>query len=210
MIAANQLKAVFQLRDFNSELNELSSYAANIKQERPICYLLCKYLRRRGYDAILEKNKHDFVVNGASIELKFHYDFDIVERLGKEVELFQGDINKLRKKAASGKKRTGWPVAPGILRDVVDKQPDIFVWIISSRDLSALPENIIKNRVCVGTQQLRYIEKHRRRASDFLQVADDFLDRVKQLRRFAMKKFTLKTNRDFPNDYHVYICEFEK
>lgn len=210
MITANQLKTVFQSPDFYSELNELSSYAANIKQERPIAYLLCKYLRRSGYDAILEKDKHDLVVNGASIELKFHYDFDVVERLGKELELFQGDINKLRKKAASGKMSKSWTVAPGVLRDVVDKQTDIFVWIISSRDLSALPlENTI-GRVCVGTQQLRYSKKYRLKALGFLQIVDEFLDKIKQQRRFAVEKFTLKTNGDFPSDYNVCICEFEK
>jgi hypothetical protein len=36
MITAEDIKAIFESSDFRTDLEELSSYAANIRQERPI------------------------------------------------------------------------------------------------------------------------------------------------------------------------------
>src|SRR4051812_31731969 len=60
--------------DFKQDLEEMSSYLASIKQERPIVYLLAKSLWKRGHKFDLEDKKTDLSINGKRIEFKFSYD----------------------------------------------------------------------------------------------------------------------------------------
>jgi len=44
MITAQDIKFILESDEFGSELEELSSYAANIRQERPIVMLIANFL----------------------------------------------------------------------------------------------------------------------------------------------------------------------
>ncbi len=68
-MVVEELIEIFKSPDFVMELEELSSYAANIKQERPIVLLFAKFFWRKKREVILEMNKCDLVVNGIKIEV---------------------------------------------------------------------------------------------------------------------------------------------
>lgn len=154
----DQLKKTFEDPEFGSELNELSSYAANIKQENSFHYLLAKYLNRsRGLNVTLEKKgrnlqpdwcykpkvnrrykpKTDLFLNGAKIEVKFHFECDLPS-LRKELEDYNYSINRLceeLKTRIKNQKSHTYTVAFPILKDIFCKEPDIFIWIIQSSNL---------------------------------------------------------------------------
>ena len=91
-------KAIFESPGYQHELEELNSYAANIKQERPIIWMLAKYLRRAGFVVALEKNKIDLVVGETRIEAKYNFEFELVDRLNKELDRVGWDLNELIRK----------------------------------------------------------------------------------------------------------------
>jgi hypothetical protein len=101
-----------------------------------------------------------------------------------------------------------WTVSPGIYKDVMVKHPDIFVWIICSRDLSKLTNDEI-SRVCIGVQQRRYNRDRPYESNqEFLEVAEGFLTKLQELRNFSLEKTTIMTNGDFPSAYHLMSCDF--
>ena len=59
MVNTQDIKNILDSSDFQSELEEMSSYAASMKQERPIVLLLSKYLWRQGHKAAPELWKCD-------------------------------------------------------------------------------------------------------------------------------------------------------
>jgi hypothetical protein len=53
-MAAAELRELIVCDEFKQDLEQMSSYLASIKQERPIVYLLAKCLWRRRYEFELE------------------------------------------------------------------------------------------------------------------------------------------------------------
>lgn len=205
MITAKELRAILESPEYVRDLADLSAYAASIKQERPMVLLLAKYLHRRQYRFALEEGGHDLVVDGTRIEFKFHYDFDIQQRLVKELEKHAGDIVEVSKAA-----HKTWSVIPGIYKDVISpKNADIFVWIICARDLDTLTDEDLK-RVCVGRQQKRHNRDNPYGSDRFLLIVDAFLESLQQLRKFSVETATIATKGDFPSSYHFWLCEFAK
>jgi hypothetical protein len=153
-MTAAELRDIFLSADFKMDLEALSSYLASIMQEAPIVHLLAKCPWKQKHLYALERNKrHDLTVwtpplpcgdSETSIEFKFNYETCAVklrEELGKFEEQLRGNAPK--KQAKKG----NWGVMPRIWKDVLDKNADIFVWIICSRDLSGLGENDLKGIV---------------------------------------------------------------
>lgn len=207
MITVEDLKTVFESSEFQVELEDLSSYAANIRQERPIVYLIAKHLWQRGYMLALEKNRCDLVVDDTSIEFKFHFDCDMLS-LQKELNRYGGDVEKLMQAVSVKEISSTWTVSPGIYKDVMIKRPDIFVWILCARDLSELTGDEI-SRVCIGAQQQKYSrDRAYELTREFLKVADGFLAKLQELRKFLLEKTTIVTYGDFPSVYYVMICGF--
>jgi len=127
----NIIKKALKSHAFIKELEQISSYASNIRQERPIVYLLAKHLNMAGtHKVILEYKtgkgtKCDLLLDGSKVEAKFHYTFDI-HQIDNEIKHPQ----KIKKN------NTNWVVLPLIDKDMKNKKPDIFIWIICARDLS--------------------------------------------------------------------------
>lgn len=207
MITVEDLKAVFESSEFQVELEDLSSYAANIRQERPIVYLLAKHFWKRGYKLALEKNRCDLVVDGTRIEFKFHFDCDMLS-LQKELDRYGGNVERLMQAVSMKEISSTWTVSPGIYKDIMIKRPDIFVWILCTRDLNQLTSDEI-SRVCIGAQQLRYNRDNPYELSgEFIEVADDFLAKLQALRKFSLEKTTIITNGSFPSAYYLMTCDF--
>lgn len=207
MITAQDIKAVFESSEFRSELEDISSYAANIRQERPIVLLFAKHFWQRRQKIALEKKKCDLVVDGTRIEFKFHFDYDMLS-LRKELSRYGDDVEKLMEAVSKKELSRTWTVAPGIHKDVMVKRPDVFVWVLCARDLSGLTKDDVGS-VCIGAQQRRYnrstpYESNR----GFLEVADGFLEKLRELRSFSLEKATVLTCSSFPSAYHLRSCDF--
>src|SRR5207245_5087909 len=118
---------------------EMSAYLASTMQERPIVHLLAKHLWRKGHKFELECKQTDLVVGEKRVEFKMHYDRE-QQDLGKELCRFDENLRAMWGAVQARSLTKGWSVGPKIYKDVCIKRPNIFVWIILSRDLSNVPD----------------------------------------------------------------------
>jgi len=207
MITAEDIKVIVESAEFRSELEDLSSYAANVRQERLIVMLIAKHFWRRGYNVALEKKKTDLVVDETRIEFKFHFDSDTLN-LEKELNRFDSNLEILMTAVSEKQISKTWTVSPGIYNDVIVKRPEIFVWILCTRDLSKVTNDEL-SRVCIGTLQQNYnrvrpYESNR----EFLKVTDSFLAKLQEIRNFSLEEITINVNSSFPSVYYLMLCEF--
>lgn len=207
MITTQDLKVILKSAEFGSELEELSSYAANIRQERPIVMLIAKHFWRCGHKVALEKNKCDLVVGETRIEFKFSFDSDTLS-LEKELKRFDGDLEMLMKAVSAKEISRTWTVSPAIYNDVIVKRPEIFVWILCTRDLSKLTTDEL-SRVCIASHQQRYNRSRPYESNQkFLEAFEGLLLKLRELRNFSLEKIRCATNNGFPSDYYFMVCEF--
>jgi len=101
------LKETIESEEYKEEISELSSYAANVKQEGEMV--------KKGYHVALEydkTDKHDLLLNDKILEAKFYYEEDIQYRLKGELEKVNNSIDKLLKELKDtldqGKYPSGW------------------------------------------------------------------------------------------------------
>jgi hypothetical protein len=111
-------------------------------------------------------------------------------------------------------KGSNWGVMPRIWKDVFDKKPDMFVWIICSRDLSGIGENHLRRTVNYWKPLKKYRRTHAYKTDrEFLVIVDGFLGVLQQLmsqqsRPFSVSTAEIETNGHFQSTYHFRICEF--
>lgn len=181
-ITVKDIKIILESSDFRNELEELSSYAAKIKQERPIVILIAKHFWRQGHQVVLEKNKCDLVVGETKVEFKFHFDWDM-GKLKKELDKFNGDVEALMGAVYKGEMHDKWTVSPAVYNDIVEKRPDIFVWIIHRRDLRKLSTDELSN-VCMAPDQQRYNQKSPFDSNEreTIEVAEGYLSKIQKIR----------------------------
>lgn len=201
-----ELRDILATSEFQQGLLDLSSYLASIMQERPIVYLLAKCLWKRGIKFELEAKRCDLVVNETRLEFKFNYN-KMVDLLSEELTTWD-KLEEMWAAVQAGQISKSWGVMPRIYKDVCDKKPDIFVWIICSRDLGKVADDEMK-RICVSREQCKYNTK-RPYSSDGndLTVADTFLNKLQVVRPFSLLKQDIETKGDFLSTYHFRICEF--
>lgn len=200
-MTGSELLDVFRSREFRAELSEMSSYLASVMQERPIVYLLAKYLWKKKIKYKLEHEHSDLYIDGTLVEFKFNY-ITCGATLRKEMNKHKGDFAR-----ASSK----WGVMYKIRRDILDKRPHLFAWIICSRDIRALSQED-KERVCVWKKQEKYNKTIPYESDgDCLTVVDEFLDHLKKERTFSCLAAKIVTEgAAFPSTYHLRICEFDE
>jgi hypothetical protein len=203
-----ELSKIFTSPEFNRDLGELSSYLASIMQERPIVYLLAKHLWKQGYKFELENKRRDLFVNDKRLEFKFNYDKMEIP-LKDELARWE-NLEKMWAAVQARHISKSWGVMARIYEDVCIKKPDIFVWIICSRDLSKLAANDLKRIAAYGDQRKYNAERPYDSKGGFLATADLFLERLQGIERFSVLKAEAVVNGDFPSTYHFRICEFPK
>jgi hypothetical protein len=204
---AIDLRDLFQSDDFKQGLEEMSSYLASITQERPIVYLLAKCLWQQRYKFELEDKKHDLSLDGKRIEFKFNWD-KCQKTLTEELAKCGDDLNKLPDAVQAGRIHKTRGVMYKIYKDVVDKKPDIFVWIICSRDLRKVAPDDLE-RICLWQEQRNYNAAYPYVSDgELLTVANSFLTKLRAIRAFTPLKQDIQTNGDFPSTYHFWICDF--
>jgi hypothetical protein len=211
-MTAAELRELFLSTDFKTGLEELSSYLASIMQEASIVHLLAKCMWKQKHLYALERNKrHDLTVwkpalpSGSkmtNIEFKFNYE-TCATKLGKELRSELGG-----NPPALEAKESTWGVVSRIRKDVLAKRPNMFVWIICSRDLSALSDNDLERIVNWKPLKKYRLTNAYKTDRDFLVTIDEFLQRLQQIRPFSVSTAEIETNGFFPSTYHFRICEF--
>jgi hypothetical protein len=203
-----ELGEIFSSSEFREGLQELSSYLSSIMQEGPIVHLLAKCLRKRNkYHFRLEHKDRDLMVNGKHAEFKFTYDW-----CGRQIEKELAQWPSLQDMWMLVKARklscSSWAFIPKVYKDVCEKRPDLFVWIICAWDLSGLPEADVA-RICRASEQIKYNQQHPFETDHgYLAIADILLRRLNAERRFQVVKGAIPTKGDFPSIYHFRICDF--
>ncbi len=209
-----EIKKTLSSKPFKRELDDLSLYAANIKQERQIIGLLAKLLvKRRLFDKISmekktgkkSKEKTDLRIDDEiSVEAKYNFDWDL-EKLDKEMTTFGYDVNKVARKVM--KKRDFWGISYGVIKDIVLKKPDIFMWIIVERDIGEVgqQQQTEKIDICLADQQ------RKSQAGGFGKIIDKFFKSIKVRRKFDLDKISVGAdNKHFKSRYHFFILNFAK
>jgi hypothetical protein len=176
------------------ELTELSAYGARIKHERPIVLLCAKYLWRSGHDTIAEGGQHDLTVNGVTFEFKHHFDWDIPKALTEGTRRQRGTSET-------------WRILPAIRRDITERRPDVFVWIISERALESVGREYCKGRVCFWRDQFRH-EKRGWTSKVMLRKASEILDGIAAPRASRSYSVSVETRTRFVSKYHFLIRDF--
>lgn len=125
MIITQDVKGILESGEFGNELEELSSYAANIRQERPIVMLIAKHLWQCGHKVALEEKKCDLVVDETRIEFKFSFDYDTLS-LEKELNRFNGNLQTMMQAVAAKEMSGTWTVSPAHLQRRNHKTPGDF------------------------------------------------------------------------------------
>ncbi len=213
-----ELRDIILSADFNAGLDEVSSYLASIMQEAPIVHLFAKYLWKKKHLYALERNKrHDLTVwtpglpageKESTIEFKFNYETCSV-KLSKELRNL-ADKLKAAVPTAIAVKESNWDVMPRIWKDICTKTPDIFVWIICSRDLSQLGDDEL-NRIVNWKPLKKYREHHPYKTDrEFLVAIDGFLGLLQRFRPFSILTAEVETSGSFPSSYHFRICDFAR
>jgi hypothetical protein len=211
-MTAADLMEIIRSPDFRTGLEEISSYLASIMQEGPIKHLLAKCLWTQKHLYALERNKlHDLTVwvsdpsvveNETTIEFKFNYDTCCSEKLAKELLRLANRSNDELEEVLG--KFSKWDVVRGIWKDVIKKEPNIFVWIICARDLSALSD-ADRKRIVNSEPLKKYTYKCDR---EYLAPAEQFLEFLKKFRPFRESWVEIETQGSFPSTYHFAICDF--
>jgi hypothetical protein len=202
-----ELRDVLRSPEFKEGLEELSSYLASIMQERPIVYLLAKCLWRQGHKFELEGGRCDLCLYDKRIEFKFNFD-RCEGRLAEELMKHGDDLSGMWKLAQAKAINKSFAVMPRVYADVCVKLPDVFVWIICSRDLSKISPADLK-RICMSREQCKYnAAKSAGQNGSSLKVVDAFLSKLQSVRNFRLLNLQIDTQGDFPSAYHFRICDF--
>ena len=215
-MTAADLTEIFTPSGFKIGLEEISSYLASIMQEDPIVHLLAKCLWRQKHLYALDRiNKHDLAIWTPShstrekqINLEFKFNYETLEsRLKKELEKLERTSDKnIRRLMEKG---SGWDIVPRIWKDVWKKKPNLFVWIICSRDLAALDDSDIERYVNWWKPLRKYRLTHACKTDrNFLKPVDRFLEILQKELDFTVDTVEIETNGHFPSTYHFRICEF--
>lgn len=205
--------------DCYADLKELSVWASNIKQEAPILHILAKLLVRNGYRVTLEvktrsnegkRIKSDMRINDSILEAKFCYEEDIFQKIRLLYEKvnhnYEQILDWLNQKIENDE-RFYFQLTWGILKDIFFKNPDIFMLICLSRDLSETSELELEN-INWTNNCLKYNKKRKYNHPDTLKILTDllrFIIHIKPCKYYVIEK---DVNIYFPSTYHFHILDF--
>lgn len=212
-MTAEELRAILCTEEFRTDLGEISSYLASIKQERPIVHLLAKHLWRRKRYIRLEHGHRDLMVEGTHVEFKFNFNWNVVT-VEKSLRSY-GDkpLDQMWSDVKAGKFSRSWNVLPQLYADLCLKEADLFVWVICARDLRGLSE-AARECACEAASQSRWDKSRQFSDRSYITVADQLLEKfraeLQPTRPFAVVKEDVVTSGDFPSVYHFRLCEFAK
>jgi hypothetical protein len=210
------LKAVLTSEGYRKDLGDLSFYAAHIKQERPMLFMLTKHLCKLGFEVVLEKKihryKYDLAVNNNTLEAKFYYEGDIELRFEGEMDKYRWNFESLKREVLKRKGRSlSWSMALPIIKDIFIKTPRIFMLIILSRDLITIKDTEPKllEQICWSKYETKYNEKYGYNNERYLKVIKKFFNHLEKKKHFKSAYLEIKTDTMFPSSYHIFLCDLD-
>lgn len=219
----NTIKDILQSSQFKTDLEGLSAYACNIKQENPIMILLAKYYFQKNKDVILEwkqkisgrrnPRKTDLVIEGIRIEAKFFFEFDI-KRIKDELEKLHWDLEVIINKIKTTKPNS-WSPSELILNDIFKREPEIFILIFWFRDI---PQNLTDADRIVDS---KYTQEYIRGLGNFStikknteEIIKKFFDALKIKKIYQLHPLPpIIVNSNikaisFSSEYYFYLLDF--
>lgn len=215
------MQEIFQSDNFFNEIKELSSWAANIKQEAPILQVLAKILQKNGYKVALEiktksehgiKSKPDMLINGTIVEAKFYYEEDIYQQIRLLMKKANNEISlilKWLKQKIENKQHFQFQPIWYILKDIFYKNLDIFVLIFLSRNLMHVPEQDLET-INWTDNCLKYNKAFGYNNQTTFIILDEFLAGIKKEKIFEYSLVNIDVNTKFPSTYHIHLFDFRK
>jgi hypothetical protein len=206
-MTAEELRTILTSDEYKHELESMSSYLASIKQERPIVYALAKLLWNRKLVFQVEAKRRDLMIGDTHVEFKYSFDCgmdglkdELKKYADKPLDVMWADV-------CAKKLSKTWAKMPQVYEDICIKKPDIFVWFVCARDLSAVSSEAVK-RICWSAEQCKWSSRNPYSDRSYLTVVDSFLERLQAVRAFSVIREEIATSGDFPSVYHLRICEF--
>lgn len=204
------IQKLLKASEFKKRLIRISSYSAFMKQERPIQYELVNLLDVANHKIWLEYVNTDIKCYNELIELKFFYEFDIVQ-LKKEIS----EISSMEqfKTNVESKKYSSSAIHAAIFKDLI-KGPDIFLLIILSRNLKLIENN---NEI---SERIKYFKKEFNAYKEtgycycneiLLNVVTNFIEQSKKFLQLPLSSkenfsyYAIETHTLFPSTYHFYL-----
>lgn len=188
---------------FKKELEDLSTYAANLKQEKPIALLLAKYLNSYRYPVVLDNKKGgrfcDLLLGNKAVEVKYNLDLGVVHQIDPDSELFDIQADKKSKS----------DTIPGIIKDVLIKRCDGFIWVVHSRDLRKLAEDDMFKAVHADLQK-EYNKTAEYTSAKHYDNAVGFIGKLRKERDCLVTEKRIDTKGLFPSTYYFFILDFTK
>jgi len=181
-----------------------------MKQERPIQYEMVNLLDIANHKIWLEYFNTDIKCYNELIELKFFYEFDMVQ-LKKEIS----EISSMEqfKTNVENKKYSSSAIYAAIFKDLI-KGPDIFLLIILSRNLKLIENNKeISERVKYFKKEFNaYKETGYCYCNEaLLNVVTNFIEQSKKFLQLPLSSkenfsyYAIETHTLFPSTYHFYL-----
>jgi hypothetical protein len=205
-MTGRELKQVFDSHEFRHGLEEMSCYLASIMQERPLVYLLAKCLWKAGLKYELEYKRFDLYVNKRRIEFKFNYD-RCQKMLKVALERYGRDLKGMWDLVRTKQLNKSWSPMAKVYEDLCVRRPppDVFIWVICSRDLSQVLPSDLKG-ICFGREQHKF-NLAAGTCPEPLPIVDSYLELLRAERPFSLIKHQLTTHGLFPSTYHFRICD---
>lgn len=207
-----KLAEILRSREFERELRNAGHWAANLRPERPLTFLLARELARKGHSVTLEKpyphgKKCDLFVFDKYVEIKGHFDSDFVQ-IEKELNSFEGNLEELFQAAQDKKLSKSWSIVPKLFEDSVIRKPDILLWIVVARNLSGVPSGKLPD-YCVADQQLRYTANSQYVAGESVFAkAQKLVERIGRYRGVRLTIIEHAFDEPVPSVYWFGLCEF--
>jgi hypothetical protein len=95
-----------------------------------------------------------------------------------------------------------------VYEDFCVKEPDLFVWVVCSRNLKGVAPGDLE-RINLSDEQRGYNARHPYAGpGEPLPEVDALLAELRALRPCALLEQDVATDGDFPSTYHFRICDF--
>ena len=165
---------------------------------------------KKHHHVTIEKDKYDIVIKNKNatkdtkIEVKYHFDYDITKRLEDELKKYKKD--KLTKITELGKNKEisrSWSIAYPVLKDIIEKKCDIFIWIIAKRDSDSYKTS--KSEICMDYYLKNNSNKSER---DIESVMKEFNQKLKKIRKNSHELKKIDISKPYKTCFYFYIYSF--
>jgi hypothetical protein len=163
----------------------------------------------------LEYDKKDMLVDGKYVEAKYNFDCDILadgklvdQSTNKTVDQIQREL----KTRTRTKKSIGWTEYLSIAKDILDKKPDCFLWVIVSRHLTEqmTAENPSQQVYCWAKENYKFYKakglSYQKASKEASKAAIDYLRKL-SWNKAKISLFSVPTSSNSLSSIYNFIVQ---